>query len=343
MDEIKVGVIGYGLAGRAFHAPFIAAAAGLRLTTVVTGSPERAAAVAERYPDATVVSTVDELWRSGLDLVVVASPNRHHVAQAAAALDAGLHVVVDKPVAATGAEIRDLADRADRAGRMLTVFQNRRWDGDFRTVRDLVADGTLGAVTRFESRFERASRSARTAWKASQDPADLADIRYDLGSHVADQAIALFGRPVSVHAEATPSPVANDATILLTHAGGVRSYLRMSSVTTPAAPRFVVTGMDAGYRSWGLDPQEKASVAGRLPTDAGFGEYPEELWGQLVTDEGVRAVPTQPGAYLGFYQSVAACVLGDGPPPVPLSDSVDLVDTLEAAIKSADTGVPVAI
>jgi predicted dehydrogenase len=343
VDETKVGVIGYGLAGRAFHAPFIAATEGLRLTTVVTGSAERAAAAAERYPDVEIVSTVDELWRSGVELVVVASPNRHHVEQAAAAMAAGLHVVVDKPVAATGAEIRDLADRSAKADRMLTVFQNRRWDGDFRTVRDLIADGTLGTVSRFESRFERASRSARTAWKASQDPADMADIRYDLGSHVADQAIALFGRPVTVYAESAPSPVANDATILLTHAGGERSYLRMSSVTTPAAPRFVVTGLDAGYRCWGLDPQEKESVAGRLPTDPGFGEYPGDQWGELVTDAGTRSVPTQRGDYLAFYQAVAAHVRGDGPPPVPLADSIDLVDTLEAAIKSAATGTPVAL
>ncbi|WP_436496738.1 Gfo/Idh/MocA family oxidoreductase [Actinokineospora sp. HUAS TT18] len=333
MDEIKVGVIGYGLAGRAFHAPFIEAADGLCLTSVVTSSAERAAAVVSRYPDVAVVSTVEEL--SGVDLVVVASPNRFHVEQAGAALDAGLHVVVDKPVAATGAEIRDLSTRA--SGRMLTVFQNRRWDGDFRTLRGLISDGTLGAVSRFESRFERASRSARTAWKASQDPADMADIRYDLGSHVVDQAIALFGRPSSVYCSATPSPVANDATILLTHGGGVESYLRMSSVTVPAAPRFMVSGMDAGYRCWGLDPQEKESVAGRVPGDAGFGEYPAEQWGELVTDSGVRSVPTLAGDYVGFYQAVAAWVRG-GEAPVPLAESVDLVDTLEAAIKSAETG-----
>jgi predicted dehydrogenase len=334
------------LAGRAFHAPFIEAADGLRLTTVVTGDAARAAAVVvERYPDTAVVSTVDDLWHAGIDVVVVASPNRFHVDQAAAALDRGIAVVVDKPVAGTGAEIRSLAAHAERAGRMLTVFQNRRWDGDFRTVQMLIKDGTLGDVGRFESRFERASRTTRTAWKVSPDPADLADILYDLGSHLVDQAVVLFGRPVSVHAETRSPrphvPVSEDATVLLTHANGVRSYLRMSAVTMPVAPRFVVVGGQAGYRCWGLDPQEKASVGGRLPTDAGFGEYPDSQWGELITDDGVTEVPTLAGDYLGFYESVARCVRGEGPPPVPLAETIDVVDTLEAAAESAATGTPI--
>lgn len=346
VDDLRVAIIGYGLAGRAFHAPFVEAADGLRVGAVVTGSAERAAEVGRRYPDAAVLSTVDDLWRrSDIDVVVVASPNRFHVEQARAALDAGMAVVVDKPVAGTGAEIRDLVERSERAGRMLTVFQNRRWDGDFRTVRRLVEDGSLGEIGRFESRFERASRKTRTSWKVSADPADLADILYDLGSHLVDQAIVLFGKPLSVHAETlAPNPevqVAQDATVLLTHANGVRSYLRMSSVTMPVAPRFVVVGADAGFRCWGLDPQEKASVEGRLPTDAGFGEYPESQWGEVLTDDGVRTVPTENGDYLAFYQAVAACVRGEGPPPVPPAESVMVVDTLEAALKSAATGVPV--
>ncbi|MDQ3579808.1 MAG: Gfo/Idh/MocA family oxidoreductase, partial [Actinomycetota bacterium] len=309
------------------------------------GNAERATAVRDRYAGATVFASVEELWARAedFDLVVVASPNRYHVEQATAALDAGLAVVIDKPVAGTGAEIRGMIAAAERAGRMLTVFQNRRWDGDFRTVRGLVSDGTLGPIGRFESRFERVSTSTRTAWKASTDPADLTDIVYDLGSHLIDQAIVLFGRPVTVYAESRAVGVAGsqDATILLTHDNDTRSYLRMSSATTPVAPRFVLAGATAGYRCWGLDPQEKRSVAGRLPTDADFGAYPRTQWGELMTADGVSPVPTLAGDYLAFYQAVRAALRGDGPAPVLPAESVALVDTVEAAIRSAASGLPV--
>ncbi|SDC17018.1 Gfo/Idh/MocA family oxidoreductase [Actinokineospora iranica] len=345
--ESRVAVIGYGLAGSAFHAPFIAATEGLRLAAVVTSAPARAAEVAARYPETVVLASVDDLWRRAdeFDLVVVASPNRFHVEQAEAALAAGLSVVVDKPVAATGRGVRRLVEAADQAGLLFTVFQNRRWDGDFRTVRRLVDDGALGVVNRFESRFERAATTVRAGWKASADPAAMANIVYDLGSHLVDQAIVLFGAPVSVYAETrTPRaevPVPEDATVLLTHASGVRSYLRMSNASMPVAPRFAVAGLRAGYRCWGLDPQEKASRAGIAPTAPGFGVYPRPQWGELLTEAGTQTVPTLDGDYLAFYGAVSACLRGEGPPPVPPAESVTLVDTIDAAIRSAGSGKPV--
>jgi scyllo-inositol 2-dehydrogenase (NADP+) len=345
----RVAVIGYGLAGRAFHAPFVASTPGLRLGAVVTGNPERARAVRERYPDTAVMSTVDDLWAAAdaVDLVVVASPNRFHVEQATAALEAGLSVVVDKPVAATGEEIRKLVELAERGGRMLTVFQNRRWDGDFLTVRELLANDRLGPVTRFESRFERSTSGPRTAWKVSPDPADLTNILYDLGSHLIDQAITLFGPPSTVYAETSSPrlevPVPEDATVLLTHGGGVRSYLRMSNAVIPAAPRFAVLGARAGFRCWGLDRQEAASVAGRWPTEPGFGAYLREQWGELITADAAERVPTAHGSYLTFWERVVACLNGEAAPPVPPAESVVLVDTIEAALRSAGSGQPVAL
>ncbi|GAA3049307.1 Gfo/Idh/MocA family oxidoreductase [Actinokineospora globicatena] len=345
--DAGVALIGYGLAGSAFHAPFIAATAGLRLAAVVTGDAGRAAEVRQRYPDTEVIGSVDELWRRAgeYDLAVVASPNRHHHDQATAALTAGLSVVVDKPAAATGAQVRDLAATAARVGRVFTTFQNRRWDGDFRTVRRLLDDGDLAGVTRFESRFERAAAPVKSGWKGSADPADLADIRYDLGSHLIDQAVVLFGRPRTVFAEVqatragAPSP--EDATILLTHAGGVRSYLRVSKASAPVGPRFAVAGPDVGYHCWGLDPQEAASRSGRLPTEPGFGAYPESQWGEVVTASGSRRVPTLDGDYLGFYAALAACLRGAGPNPVPPEETADVADTIDAAFRSAELGVPV--
>ncbi len=323
----SVGLIGYGLAGSAFHAPYIAAVPGLRLSAVVTTS--HADAVRTAHPHAAVVSTVDELLAGGPDLVVVASPNRFHVEHARAALAVGAHVVVDKPAAGTADEVRSIA------GERLTVFQNRRWDGDFRTVRELVSTGRLGAVSRFESRFERAARSSRTAWKASTDPADLTDIIYDLGTHLVDQAQVLFGPATSVYAE---SAGPRDATILLAHAGGERSLLRMSDSTLPVAPRFAVAGADAGFRSWGLDPQEAAARAGAAPTERGFGAYTAP--GELVAGA-VEPVAIADGDYLGYYSAVAAWLRGDGPAPVPPEDSVALAVTIDAALRSRAEGRPV--
>lgn len=345
--EYRVAVIGYGLAGSAFHAPFVAATDGLRVSAVVTGNAERQHQVRERYPDSAVLSTVEELWADAgsYDLVVVASPNRFHVEHATTALEHDLAVVVDKPVAGTGAEIRALAEQRER---MLTVFQNRRYDGDFRTIRQLFADGALTGVSRFESRFERSSTpKASTSWKTSTDPADLAHILYDLGSHLVDQAIVLFGPPTSVFAQACSPradvPVEEDATVLLTHAGGVHSVLRMSNAVVPVAPRFAVLGETAGFRCWGLDPQERASRAGRLPTEQAFGAYPSEQWGQLVTAREVTSVPTMDGDYLGYWQAVLACLRGDGPPPVRPEESILLVDTIDTAVRSLREGHPIAV
>ena len=322
-DDKRVAVLGYGLAGSAFHPPFVAATPGLRLTAVVTGNAERQAAVRERYPDTAVVSTVEEMLAQRPDLVVV-----------------------DKPVAGTVAEVEMLRDLADSTGALFTVFQNRRWDGDFRTVRDLLRSGRLADVSRFESRFERAGRpGARSAWKTSTDPLDLAHIGYDLGSHLVDQAIVAFGPVEWVYAEAS-SPraevlVEEDATILLRHVSGVRSCLRMSNAVQPAAPRFAVLGASASYRCWGLDPQEKALRAGTRPTDAGFGVYPQSQWGALVTDAGTEEVPTLDGDYLSFWAAVEASLRGEGAPPVPAEESVRLVRTLTAALRSVRDGVPV--
>ncbi|SES18853.1 Gfo/Idh/MocA family oxidoreductase [Actinokineospora terrae] len=345
--EARVALIGYGLAGSAFHAPFIAATPGLRLAAVVTGDEGRAAAVRQRYPDADVIESTDDLWRRAgdYDLAVVASPNRYHYDQATTALTAGLSVVVDKPAAATGQQVRDLAATARRVGRVFTTFQNRRWDGDFRTVRQLVESGELAGVTRFESRFERAAAPVKPGWKGSADPADLADIRYDLGSHLVDQAIVLFGRPqtvyTEVHATRPGAPAPEDATILLTHPSGVRSYLRVSKASAPVGPRFAVAGPDIGYHCWGLDPQEAASRAGHAPTEPGFGAYPESQWGTLTTASGDTRVPTLDGDYLGFYTALATCLHDNGPNPVPPPQTADVADVITATFTSAERGVPV--
>src|SRR6266699_2755105 len=195
---LRVAVIGFGLSGSVFHAPLVSSVAGMEVAAIVTSNPRRREHAHRDYPDA------DELWRhpTRYDLVVVASPNRSHVPLGLAAMNAGLPVVIDKPLAASVADAEKLIETSQSTGQMLSVFQNRRWDNDFLTVRQLIAADLLGPITRFESRYERYRAVLRThAWREYPAPEEAGGLLYDLGSHLIDQAIQLFGQPVRVYAE----------------------------------------------------------------------------------------------------------------------------------------------
>ncbi|GGX64864.1 oxidoreductase [Streptomyces minutiscleroticus] len=351
-----MGLVGYGLAGSVFHAPLIAATEGLVLDTVVTSRPERQEQARAEFPGVRVAASADELWPRAdeLDLIVIASPNRTHVPLATAALKAGLPVVVDKPVAGTAAEARELAALADERGLLLSVFQNRRWDNDFLTLRALLDAGELGDVWRFESRFERWRPKPKGGWRESGDPAEIGGLLYDLGSHVVDQALVLFGPAVSVYAESDvrrPGAEADDDTfVAITHAGGVRSHLYVSATTAQLGPRFRALGSRAGYVKYGLDPQEAALREGRRPGAGGdgWGREPEELWGRLGSGEspvtgGGRPVPSEPGDYPAYYAAVAAALRGTGGNPVTALEAAAALDVLEAARRSARDGVAVSL
>lgn len=344
---IRVGLIGYGLAGSVFHAPLIASVAGLRLAAVVTGNAERGAQARSEYPDVEVVPAAEGLWeRAGeLDLVVVASPNRTHVALARAALAAGLPVVVDKPLAATAAEGDALVEEARRRGLLLSVFQNRRWDGDFLTLRRLVAAGALGEVFRFESRFSRWRPAPKPGWRERGDPAEAGGVLFDLGSHLVDQALVLFGPVESVYAETDRRrpgvEVDDDAFVALTHASGVRSHLWMSAVAAEHGARMRVFGSAAGYVKDGLDVQEDALKAGARPGPSGWGSEPRERWGRVGAGSEWTPVPTEHGAYPAFYAGIAAALRHGTPPPVDPADAVRGLRIIEAARRSAREGTVV--
>ncbi|MEU7479049.1 Gfo/Idh/MocA family oxidoreductase [Lentzea sp. NPDC042327] len=333
---MRTALVGYGLGGAAFHAPFISTTPGLELSAVVTANPRRQSEVRSRYPSTRVLSSLDEVWSGGFDLVVITTPNRFHATHARQVLDHGLNVVVDKPFAASAAEARALASIAAARGLLLVPFHNRRWDGDFRTVQSLLATDALGKVHRFESRFERYRPEVKSSWKESGDPADLGSILFDLGTHLIDQSVALFGRPSSVHAEiATVRPGArtdDDVFLALTHEGGVHSHLWMSALAADLGPRFRVLGHDAAYVKHGMDPQEDRLKAGETPGGPGWGEEPESAWGTL----GGTPHRTEPGAYQDFYAAVAA-----GTAPVSPLDAVTGLEVIEAAKQSAATGTSV--
>ncbi|MFE7192113.1 Gfo/Idh/MocA family oxidoreductase [Kitasatospora sp. NPDC057541] len=347
----RVGLIGYGLAGSAFHAPLIATTPGLRLDAVVTANPERREQLRREHPGARAVDTPEQLLADpeALDLVVIASPNRTHAPLARAALTAGLATVVDKPLAGTAAEAGALCALAESSGTLLTVFQNRRWDGDFLTAARLVREGALGRVHRFESRFERFRPKPKAGWRELADPAEVGGTFYDLGSHLVDQALTLFGPADTVYAEIDirrdGAVVDDDAFLALTHADGTRSHLWTSAVAPLVGPHLRVLGDTAGYVKWGMDPQEAALRSGLRPDPAAatpWGTEDPARDGVLGTDESAVTVPTDPGDYPAFYAGVAAALATPGtPPPVDPRDAVAALTVLEAARASAATGTTV--
>jgi scyllo-inositol 2-dehydrogenase (NADP+) len=341
-DTIRTGVIGYGLAGSTFHAPLIDATDGMTVAAVVTGDPGRAAAARDRYPDVQVLPTADALFERAdrLDLVVVASPNSSHVPLGLAAVEAGLPVVVDKPVAASTADARRLSEAAAARGVPVSVYHNRRWDGDLRTVRQLVADGAVGRVHRFESRYERWRPEPKAgAWREDPDPALAGGLLFDLGSHLVDQALLLFGPATHVYAEVAAvragAAVDDDVFIALTHASGVRTQLWASAAAAQLGPRFRLLGATGAYVKYGMDGQEAALRAGDTPRDAGWGTEPESTWGTLGAGDEATPVPTLPGAYQEFYAGVRDAVRGGAQVPVPIEEAIEVLIVLEAARDSA--------
>jgi len=334
---VQVALLGYGLAGSRFHAPFISTTAGMRLSTVVTGDDERREQAVREHPRVEVVGTADEVWERAaeLDLAVIATPNESHLPLGLAALEAGLAVVVDKPLALNAAEARSLVEAAAERGLMLSAFQNRRWDGDFLTLRKLLDANELGRVHRFESRFERWRPQLGDGWRERTPAAEGGGLLLDLGSHLVDQAVQLFGPVRDLYAEVDAlrdGALADDDVFLaLEHEAGVRSHLWASVLAADPAPRFRVLGDQAAFVKHGLDVQEEALRAGLSPADPAWGEEPRERWGKLVTENEQREVPTEPGSYGSFYAGVARSLRDGTPPPVDPRDAVALLELLDEA------------
>ncbi len=348
MDDVRVALVGYGLAGAAFHAPFIATTPGLSIVSIVTSNAERQERARRDHPGVQILASADRIWEepAAHDLVVVASPNRTHVPLASAALAAGMHVVVDKPLAPRVADGRRLVELAERADRLLTVFHNRRWDGDFLTVRRLIDGGALGEVWRFESRFERWRPEVHAdAWRELADVDEAGGVLFDLGSHLVDQALVLFGPVSGVYGEIDSrragAAVDDDVFVALTHRSGVHSHLWASQAAAQAGERMRVLGSNAGYVKHGLDVQEALLRAGARPGREWGREGPAD-WGLLGTPDSAAPVETEPGDYGAFYAGVVAALREGRAPPVPASDAVTVLEIIEAARHSAAIGRVVA-
>lgn len=351
MANLRGAVIGYGLAGSVFHAPLIASTPGLTVGIVVTSNPARQAEAARAHPDARVVPNPEAVFEraSEHDFVVVATPNDVHVPLARRALDAGLPVVVDKPLAPTAAEARSLVEHAEQRGVQLTVFLNRRWDSEQLTLRRLLDEQELGEVLRHESRLERwrPALSERKTWREASPPEAGGGLLLDLGTHLVDQAIVLFGPVSRVYAELDSrrgGPADDDAFLALQHTSGARSHLWASVLAAAPGPRLRVLGDRAAYIITDVDGQEDALRSGARPSDdEPWGAEPEERWGRLISKESSEPIPSERGDWPHFYAELERALRQGSPPPVDPWDGVAGLEILDAARASAAKGTVVSM
>jgi scyllo-inositol 2-dehydrogenase (NADP+) len=340
-DRVGVGLVGFGMAGQSLHAPLITAEPRLELRAVVTSKPDR---VHRELPDVAVVPTASALLDDpAVELVVVAVPNAAHHAVAREALDAGRHVVVDKPFTVTTAEADDLITRARAGDRTLTVFHQRRFDSDHLTIRRVVDEGVLGRVSTYLGRFDRFKPAGPARWTDEDVPGG--GVLYDLGAHLVDQALCLFGAPATVWADlGTQHPVgrAVDYVHVVLGYGALRAILHAGSLVRAPGPRFEVHGDRGSFVVDGMDGQIAALLAGGRPGDPGWGEEPPDRRGTLTVDVAGLASSARlarvPGAYGDFYRETAAAVRGEGPVPVPAEQARDVIRVIECAVESSRDG-----
>lgn len=337
MTDLRVGLVGYGMAGRDIHAPLLRAAHGLRLTRVVTRDPGRSARAREDNDGVQVVPSVADLLAGAadLDLVVVASPSGLHVEHALAAVEAGVPVVVDKPLATEPGSARTLVARADERGVPLTVFQNRRWDPAHLTARAVLATGALGEPVRYEARYERWRPVPKSRWRENETSEAGGGLLMDLQSHLVDGALDLFGPAVSVYAElASITTVGDDVSFLaLHHRSGVRSHLAATSLAAAPGPRTRVLGRAGAYLVAGTEGEPTAY--------AEWDDLDGDHRGWLVRGEDREPVRRPPGGWEDFYPAVTTSLRHGRPLPVDPADVLRGLDVLEGARRSARDGVVV--
>jgi predicted dehydrogenase len=353
--EIGVGVVGYGLGGRVFHAPFVSAVPGLRLVSIMTRSADE---VARAYPAVKVVGAIDEILADkSIELVVISTPNETHFALAKKALEAGKHIVIDKPFAPTAAEALELLQIAKSKGLLAVPFHNRRWDGDFLTVKKLLKESAVGRLVTYESHFDRFRPIPReNTWKEAENPAN--GMLFDLGPHLVDQALALFGAPDaitgSVRADRDQTSIEDAFDITLHYPApngkGLLAHCRTSYLACINAPRFLLHGTKGSFLKNGLDPQEPTLVGGAKVPVLGSSnvwlQEPESAWGKLVVapvpaDPAMlveRQIKTEPGDYRSFYANVRDALLGAAELAVTPEDGYRVSKLLEMARKSSKEG-----
>ena len=342
---IRVGLIGYGLGGESFHAPTIRCTPGLELACIVSPS-----GTGRNFPPGIRVarSVQEMLSDESIRLCVVTSPNQFHFEQGRLCLEAGRDVVMDKPFTVTSQQAQQLIDLARRRGRLLSAFHNRRWDGEFSTLRRLIASGSLGRIVEIESRYDRFRPALKPdAWRESQEPG--AGILYDLSPHLTDQIFALFGEPQAITATVAASrddARVDDSFDIRLHYPRMQARLRATMLACAPGPRWIVHGTRGSFIKYGMDPQEAPLRRGEMYDSPNWGEEPEEGWGTLSVIDGdsVRAekIKTDRGDYRGYYANVRDAILHGAPLAVTAEDGSRTIRAIEAARESAATGRTIA-
>ncbi len=345
MRTIQVGLVGFGLGGRVFHAPIIRAVPGLQLSAIVERSGNTARSI---YPDVRVVRSVDELLSiESIELVVVTTPNSSHLPIARQCLQAGRNVVVDKPFATTYAEAAEMVRIAEERKRLITVYQNRRWDGDFQTLRQVIKEGALGRLVHFESHLERYRPSLKAdAWRELPEPGS--GLWFDLGPHQLDQAFVLFGNPEAITAELRAErdgAVVDDAFDVVLHYPKLRALIRANLLTCVPGARFRLDGINGSFVKHGSDPQEDALKRGETPDQPNWGQEPAENWGALSLSEGEKIsqtrIPTATGNYARYYQNVRDAIVSGAALDVSPQHALRMMRALELGMESSRRGCKV--
>ena len=340
--QINAAVVGFGLAGQVFHCPFISAVDGLHLYAIVQRKGDEAA---KAYPQTRILRSFEEaLADPAIDLIVIATPNKTHFELAKRALEAGKHVVIDKPFAGSSLEAQTLITTSRTVHKIVAPFHNRRWDGDFLTVRKLIDSNQLGRIATFESHFDRFRPLQReNTWKESADPTN--GLLFDLGPHLIDQAIALFGAPKSITASVRSDRDATnieDAFDITLHYDHHLAHLRSTMLAAAPSPRFLIHGTHGSFTKHGVDPQEPALLAGQRPTDDTWLREPESLWGTLTiapnpADPGklvTSLLPTERGDYRNYYANVRDAINGTAQLIIRPQDALLVIHLLELARES---------
>jgi len=342
MTEIKTALIGYGFSATTFHLPFIQSQAPFRLTAVSTSKGEQ---VKREHLQVAVYAEAETLLtESDADLVIITAPNDVHFALAKLALQQGKHVVLEKPFVTRVEQGEELIALAKKQGLILSVYHNRRWDGDFITVQKLIADGRLGPVRYFESHFDRFRPEVRKRWRESA--VEGGGILFDLGPHLLDQALQLFGTPTAITARV--QTLRNQAEVddffhLTLHYPERLAVLRSSPFCAGPNLRFEVQGEAGSYIKHGLDPQEDRLKSGLQPINEGWAQENPEQYGHLFTADETTAVVTQTGGYQHFYQQLASAIVAGGKVPVSAEQALWNIRLIHLALQSSASGETIAI
>lgn len=335
---IQTGIASFGMSGQVFHGPSLKVCPGYKVCSVLERTKNNSAKL---FPEATIVRSYEEMLSNpDIELIVVNTPDRFHFEMSKAALLAGKHVVIEKPFAQTVAQAEELIELAKKQNKMLTVYQNRRWDGDFLTVKKIIEDGLIGEVAEFESHFDRFRNTVQQGtWK--EDAEEGGSVLYNLGSHMIDQALFLFGKPQTVTAHLRtlrPEGKITDYYDIRLDYGKFAAIIKCSYLVREPGPRYMIHGTKGSFLKWGIDPQEEALKAGILPGTTNWGQEPEADWGLLHTEIDGKEIrskyETIPGNYLVFYQNVYDAIIYGSTLAVKPEESKLGLEILEACLRS---------